>query len=452
MTAQSPTESDRSSASTDGAVPPGPDGYPVLGNTVDIMRRPLAFLDELRTYGDVVRYDLLGDTVTALLHPDHVERVLVEEPERFERYLFAEQGFDFAPEGILFTNGEQWRHQRRLFQSGFTMDRIRSYADTMSAYAAEAAAEWEDGQEVVLNDRFSTLTLRILAAALFDVEVDPDGEDEAIVSAARIINERSDSNSYAAVVPNWVPTPGNRRYKRALEEYRRRVDTLIERRRGEGDDLLSILLDADDDLSEAELRDNLITFTFAGHETSSLALTYTVLLLAQHEEIRAALDAELDAVLDGERPRFEHVPRLERTERVLTEAMRLYPPAYIMFRTPTEDVRLDGYELPEGSIVTLPQYAIHRDERFYDDPGAFRPDRWTDDADRPEYAYFPFGGGPRHCIGMRFAMLELKLVLATLAQRFEFEVLSDPDPELNPGATLQPAADVRVRVHERADR
>lgn len=133
--------------------------------------------------------------------------------------------------------------------------------------------------------------------------------------------------------------------------------------------------------------------------------------------------------------------------------MRLYPPAYIMFRTPTEDVVIGGYEIPKGSIITLPQYAVHRDERFYEDPQTFRPDRWADEsevaADRPEYSYFPFGGGPRHCIGMRFAMLEMKLVLATLTQRFEFELLSDPEPQLNPGGTLQPADDVRVRVHER---
>ncbi|WP_246998388.1 cytochrome P450 [Halosolutus gelatinilyticus] len=155
--------------------------------------------------------------------------------------------------------------------------------------------------------------------------------------------------------------------------------------------------------------------------------------------------------MDGDRPGIEHVPRLECTERVIKEAMRLYPPVFIMFRRATEDAVVGGYQIPEGTILALPQFRLHADERFYDDPDAFRPDRWADDreADRPEYAYFPFGGGPRHCIGMRFATLEMKLVLATLSRRFE--LLSDPNPEVTAAATLQPKENVRVRLHERRD-
>ena len=247
-----------------------------------------------------------------------------------------------------------------------------------------------------------------------------------------------------------------------MDAYRDRVDTLIETRRREnesaskpGDDLLSLLLHQRDtdgyQLSEAEIRDNLITFTFAGHETTSLVLTYTFLTLTQHADVRTRLEEELEEVLGGRAPSFEDVTRLEYTDRVLREVMRLYPPAYIIFRKPTSDVTIGGYEIPEGSVLSLPQYQIHRDARFYDEPEAFRPDRWREEIDdtRPEYAYFPFGGGARHCIGMRFAMLELTVVLATLWQRFDVELCSDPEPELEPGATLQPAEDVRVRLRER---
>lgn len=440
------------------SVPPGPDGYPIVGNTPQIVREPIEFLEGLRTYGDVVRYRIAGNTVTALLHPEYVERVLVEEPDRFERYLFEDRGFDFAPEGILFTDGEQWRTQRRIMQPAFTIDRIRSYAETMSGVADATADRWARGDEIVLNRACSRLTLEILASTLFDVEVDPTGDDEAIAQAARIINEQANSRSVASYIPEWVPTPGNRRYRRAMADYRDRVTELIDRRRGGGenaDDLLSILLFAEGPdgttLSEEEIRDNLLTFAFAGHETTSLALTYAFLLLSQHEAARSRLDAELETVLDGAVPTFADVSELEYTERVIKEAMRLYPPAFLMLRKATADAVIGGYEIPAGSVVSLPQYLLHRDERFYDEPDAFRPDRWHDEleAQLPDYAYFPFGGGPRHCIGMRFAMLELKLVLATLAQRFEFELLSDPEPKLAPGATLQPAEDVRMRVTER---
>jgi cytochrome P450 len=437
-------------------LPPGPEGLSLLGNTLQLVRDPFAFWDVLAEHGDVVRYDAAGWSFTGILHPDHVERVLVEEPDTFERYLFADRRLDFAPEGLLYTDGEQWRNQRRLMQPAFTMDRIKSYATTMREQIEGMASKWDDGEEVALNQEFSTLTLRILSKALFDVDVDPDAEDEAITGGAREINRRSDASNLSSFLPGWLPTPGNLRYKRAMADYRERVDELIDDRRAtdpKGDDLLSILLGAGDGdgLSEREIRDNLITFMFAGHETTSLGLTYTCMLLAQHDDVREKLQAELETVLDGESVDFEHVPRLDYTDRVITEAMRLYPPAYIMFRRATEDAVIGGYNIPAGTVLTLPQFRIHHDERFYDDPETFDPDRWTDEmeADLPEYAYFPFGGGPRHCIGMRFAMLELKLVVATLAQRFDLELVSNPDPEFIPGATLQPADDVRVRIQNR---
>ncbi|MFC6730802.1 cytochrome P450, partial [Natronoarchaeum mannanilyticum] len=272
------------------------------------------------------------------------------------------------------------------------------------------------------------------------------------------LDERADSRSPGAFLPDWVPTPANRRYRRSMEQFRETVDGLIERRRrapGEYDDLLAILLDAEDEsgrtMSDEEVRDQMITFLFAGHETTSLALTYAFLLLAQHDQVREKLDAEHERVLGGAAPTLADLDDLEYTETVIDEAMRLYPPAYVMFREALEDVEIGGYRVPEGTVVTLPQFRLHVDERFYDDPERFRPERWTDEFEEqlPEYAYFPFGGGPRHCIGMRFAMLELKTVLPTIAQRVDFELLSDPDPDLGAGITLQPDEDVRMRVSKR---
>ncbi|WP_265110047.1 cytochrome P450 [Halosolutus halophilus] len=440
-------------------LPPGPDGYPIVGTVVQLLRDPFGFYETFDEYGDVVRYDVAGRTFTALLAPEYVERVLVEEPWRFERWEFADVGVEFAPEGLLSSDREQWQGQRQLMQPMFTMERIRSYADVMADIADRVADGWTDGQTVALDDAFSELALAILSKTLFDLEIDPESAEGAIPRAARAINERTGpERNLTMFVPDWVPTPGNRRYNRAMSDVDEVLDQLLEHRRAtdrNANDLLSLLLEAEGpdgyELSEAEIRDNLLTFLFAGHETTALGLTYTIMLLAEHDDAAVALREELDAVLDGDTPGFEHVPQLEYTEQVVTEALRLYPPAFIMFRRATEDAVVGGYRIPEGTILTLPQFHIHTDDRFYDDPDAFRPDRWADEraADRPEYAYFPFGGGPRHCIGMRFAMLELQLVVATLARRFEFEHLSDPDPELAAGATLRPAENVRVRVRER---
>jgi cytochrome P450 len=204
-----------------------------------------------------------------------------------------------------------------------------------------------------------------------------------------------------------------------------------------------------DTLSEAEVRDNLLTFMFAGHETSSLGLTYTFMLLAQHEAVGERLRREHETVLGGETPTFEHLQQLTYTEKVIKETMRLHPPSHLLIRRATADVIIGGYRIPEGTLLMLPQFWLHTDKRFYDAPDEFKPDRWTDafEDELPTYAYFPFGA--RHCIGMRFAMIEMKLIVAVLAQQFTFDLLSDPDPEISAGAAHRPKEDVRVRVHRR---
>jgi cytochrome P450 len=437
--------------------PPGPDGLPFLGNTLDLYRDPWAFYDRMAEYGDVVGYSAGGMTFTALLHPDHVERVLLTDHERFGKWGFEDLGGEFAAEGLLLAEGEQWRRQRTLIQEAFTMDRIRAYGDAMGAYAAETVASWDDGEELALNEAFSRLTLRILARSLFDLDLEADARAERVTAFAAAVNERGDVEDLSAFVPLWVPIPSNRRYRRALDAFRAFVDDLIAERRGEAgdrEDLLSLLLAAGGDdggLTETEIRDDMATFLFAGHETTALALTYACMSLATHDDVRRRLDAEHEAVLGGDVPSVADVGRLPVTERVITETLRLYPPAYITFREAREDVGIGGYLVPEGSKLSLPQFHVHRDGRFYDDPEAFRPGRWTDGFEEAlhDYAYFPFGGGPRHCIGMRFADLELKTVLPTIAQHVEFELLSDPEPAFSMGATLRPAEDVRVRVHRR---
>jgi len=433
--------------------PPGPDGLPVVGNALSLVRSPRAFYEEMSEYGDVVSYSLPGMEFCTVLHPDLIERVLVTDHQRFTKWGFEDLGGEFAPEGLLLTDGDQWRRQRTTIQNAFTLDRIQGYADVMAQSATELVESWDDGEEIALNREFSKLTLDVLTRSLFDIQLD---DEAAIVTEfAEAVNDRGSVDSLSTFVPMWVPTPRNRRYRRVLSEFRSFVTSLIDERRGRAeayDDLLSLLLTAEDDdgntMSETELRDQMVTFLFAGHETTSLALTYTGLELATHDDVRERLDAEHDAVLGGTAPRPADLHDLTYTDRVIRESLRLYPPAFIIFRKAAEDVALGGYRIPEGTRVTLPQFHVHTDDRWYDAPEQFDPDRWTQEFEEslPEYAYFPFGGGPRHCIGMRFAMLELRTILPILTQAAEFDLLSSPDPELDMATTLQPAEDVRARV------
>ena len=450
------------SSSTDGStgerqLPPGPDGWPLLGNTLQLARDPTGFFDRIAAYGDVVRYEVGRLPFTMVLHPEYVERLLVTDSDLVRKFQFDEfGGNEFAPQGVLFTDGETWRAQRTMLQDVFTLDRIERYGETMVEVAAEHADGWNDGEELTVNRRFSDLTVDILTRTLFDLDVD--GRGQKVTAVARAINERGDPRSISNLfLPSWVPTPSQRRYDRAMDEFETLIDELIAERRDADDlrardDLLSVLLEGEGPdgyrHSEREIHDQLLTFLFAGHETTSLALTYTMLLLSRHPDVCDRLHTEWDEVLGDDDPAPENVPELTYTDRVITESLRLYPPAFAVFRTAVEDIELGGYLVPEGTNLTIPQFRIHRDERFYDDPTAFRPDRWTDEFTEtlPEYAYFPFGGGPRHCIGMRFARMELKLVLPTILRRVSFDLLSDPEPELAPGATLQPATDVRMRT------
>jgi cytochrome P450 len=231
-------------------------------------------------------------------------------------------------------------------------------------------------------------------------------------------------------------------------------DELIAERRAdasERDDLLSLLLAAredGDEMSEREIVDQLITFLFAGHETTALALTYALHTLGHHPERYRRLQREVESVTGGDPPTLADLPDLEYTEQVVQETLRLYPPAYAVFRESLEDVAVDGYRVPEGTKVSVPQIHVQRDARFFTDPDSFRPERWTDgfEDELPDYAYFPFGGGPRHCIGMRFAMMELKTVLPTVAAAVDLEPLTDESVEFETGITLQPAERVETRV------
>ena len=460
--------------STPGDRPPGPDGIPLAGNTLQFIRDPIGFHDRCAAYeDDVVAYRIATTDGFMLTHPADIERVLVTDNAAFVRSEITQNSLgQIADGGLFLMEGEEWQAQRSALQPSFYRDRIETYADMMARFADERADEWqtraERGESVVaVSEEMRTLTLEILAKTLLDVDVR--GQESAIRDAAAAISERFDAGSVSAMLPLWVPTPANRRCQRAVDEFDEAIADIVADRRSsdeEYDDLLSILLDLDvegadgDGLSETEIRDELFTFLFAGHETTALTLSYALFLLATNQGQQSTLHAEIDEVLgdgtdgsaaDAARPTASDLFELDYLGDVVDEALRLYPPAYTIFREPTRDVEIGGYEISEGSAISMPQWVVHRDERWYDAPDAFRPERWTDEfrESLPEYAYFPFGGGPRHCIGMRFALMETKLVLATLLQRFEFDPVTVPPLDLSMQLTLQPQTPIEVGVTRR---
>jgi len=436
--------------------PPGPRGLPLVGNTLAFLRDPIGFYDELAAYdSDVVAYNIAGDDGYMVRHPDDIQRVLVTDASDYCRAEVTQDSLGQVADGGLFLNeGEQWQRERTALQPAFYRDRIETYAEMMVRYSSERADEWAGRESVLVSDEMRTLTLEILAKTLIDVDIR--GRESEIGDAAEAITANFDAGTVSAFLPLWVPTPQNRRTKRALAEFDDTIDELVAQRRAsddDPDDLLSILLDVEFEdgsgLSERDVRDNLFTFLVAGHETTALSLSYAIFLLANHPEKQARLHAELDDVLGGAEPSAASLFELDYLGNVVDEALRLYPPAYTIFRESTTDVTLGGHDIPDGSIVTLPQWVVHRDERWFDEPDEFRPERWEAERDRPEYAYFPFGGGPRHCIGMRFALMEAKLVLATLAQRFAFEPGTQPPIDLSMRLTLQPSDPITVDLTER---
>lgn len=438
--------------SQDGERPPGPDGLPLIGNTIGFLRGGLGFAERLQAYGDVVRYTALGETFVVVSDPQLIESVLVSCNEMYRKGSFEnELGELLAPNGLVFADGDQWHDQRSLLQPLFTPERLRSYSASIRTASTTAANEWHTEETIDLRDACSKLTLSILADTLFTIDLTTE-RGTIVRDAVSAITDRTDTSNITYVWPEWAPlTPTQRRFDQAMAALDALIEELIDERRRtetEHDDLLAVLLGADDSvMDDATVRDQLVTFLFAGHETTALALTYTLWLLSGHPSVRERVGDEIQEKHSGSNPSATALSELTVTDYVIKEALRLYPPAYLIYREPRRDVTLDGYRIPRGTTLQLPAYTVHRDTRWWDEPDAFVPDRWSRSTTRPEYAYFPFGGGPRHCIGMRFAMMELNVALTTLLQRLDFERVTD-SLSLTPNALLDPGR-VTMRVHDR---
>jgi cytochrome P450 len=360
----------------------------------------------------------------------------------------------FLGEGLLTSEGPEWRRQRRLCQPAFHRPRFASYGQTMTTYAEEMLATWRDGDVRDIHQEMMQLTMRIVAKVLFGVEVKQDTER---VAGALNVLMRHTSGGRMILPPalRHLPFPALLRVKRAVREIDEIVNHIIRQRRAcdeDTGDLLSMLIASRDDdgshMTDRQLRDEIMTFLLAGHETTAVSLSWTWYLLSQHPEAGQKLRQELDDVLGGRTPQLEDLARLPYTDKVVKESMRLYPPAWSLARAVAKEIEIAGYRLPAGSNVVMSPWIMHRDPRFFENPGQFDPDRWTPETTQrlPRFAYFPFGGGPRLCIGASFATMEACLILAAIAQRFQLRLVPGHPVAPQPGITLRPRHGMRMNM------
>ena len=441
------------------SVPPGPKGHLFGGNLLEFAGDPLGFLTGCaRGYGDVARLRFMGQTFHLFSHPDLIEYVLVKNNKNFRKSALLRRNRRLLGDGLLLSEGDFWRRQRRLAQPAFHRNRIAAYGEVMSSYAERTLDGWRNGREIDVHEEMMRLTLEIVAKTLFDADVA--AEVGEIGGAMEVVLEDFARQRSLIRVPKSVPTPGNVRFERAAKKLDGIVSGIVRERRGSGEpdrgDLLSMLMLAEDEdggrMNDGQLRDEVMTLFLAGHETTANALSWTFWLLSRNPGAEAKLAEELEGALGGSTPTVEDLPRLPYTERVVKESMRLYPPAWNTAREAKTDCEVGGYPMPAGTTAMLSPWVMHRDPRYYEGPERFDPDRWTEafEGELPRFAYFPFGGGPRMCIGMGFALTEARLILATVARRFRLELVPGQEVVPYPSITLRPKGGIRMRVAERA--
>ncbi|OKK04908.1 cytochrome [Streptomyces sp. CB03234] len=442
---------------------PGPRGLPVLGNLPEFGRDPLAFLTRLRDeFGDAARWSLGPRQSLFVSHPEHIAELL---GAREHAYDILEIGWAFkrvVGQSVIMSKGDDWRRKRSLVQPTVRPRQVKTYAATMVECARSAADQWRDGERIDVRREMALITQRVVLRCLFGNDL---GDATRALADAMNVAEHvigAELRSMSLFMPGWVTTPARQRLRAAVATIDAEVHRLIRARLREAaegeegrDDLLGRLLAARDEdgrpLSPREVRDEAVTLWAAGHETTSTALTWMWYLLSASPAVRDRLDAELERVLAGRTPTIDDYDRLTWAQQIVKEALRLYPPAWLLAAVAREGATLGGTRVPARTIVWCSPWTTHRDPRWFPHPEAFRPERWdAGGADAvPDHAWYPFGGGQRTCLGARFAQVEAVLLLATLAQRFRLDL---PAGEVAPrvGLLLQPSAPLNATLRATA--
>jgi cytochrome P450 len=409
---------------------------------------PLGLLVACARQGDAVSFRFGLSRVMLVSDPGLIEEVLITHAQDFRKSEGTRRLRSLLGHGVLTSDGETWRRQRRLAQPAFHRARMTRYAEVMVEHAQRLLETWTDGETRDVHREMMELTLQIACATLFGADISADLP--AVRAANRVLSAHFQSrlSSLLFLLPDTFPTPGNRRYQAAVRALDGIVYRMIaERRRDATDrgDLLSMLLPAGD----REIRDAMMTFLLAGHETTALTLTWACYLLDQNPAAAERLRAELNHELKGRPPGLEDLPRLPYLDAVVSETLRLYPPAYLIGRQAVRDLTMGGYPIRRGTTVLISQYVVQRDPRFFADPNAFVPERWLDGRlirELPRFAYFPFGGGQRQCIGNTFAQVEANLLLGILAQHVRVRLVADHPVEPQAVITLRPRYGIRMTV------
>lgn len=445
-------------------LPPGP---PPIRNPLDFLRAvmalrrdPLAALMQMHAdYGDTVTYRIGSQIQIFTRDAQFSHEILVKQAAHFQKdhnYTDDQKGMAlFLGSGLLTSNGDFWKRQRKLVAPALHTRRIEAYAQAMVAYSQDQLKGWRDGATLDISAEMNRITMRIVARTLFNADIE--AEVNRVAWAMTVFQDLMTSATYA-LLPSWLPTPLALRGRKARRELDMLVYGMIAQRRASGEDkgdLLSMLLLAETEdgarMTDQQARDEVVTLFLAGHETTANALNWTWMLLAQHPAVEARLHAELDSVLGGRAPELTDLKRLPYTEMVVREALRLYPPAWVYSRAAAQDMTIGDFHIPQGAVVSVHTYALHRNPALWDDPDVFRPERFSPENEDalPRFGYLPFASGPRVCIGQAFAMMEAQLVLATVAQQYRLALAPGQQVRVAPLITLNPLGGLPMTVQRR---
>ena len=440
--------------------PPGPKGLPVAGSMIDYFRDMLGFLVRMKEdYGDVVYYKLGSRKMFLVSNPEHIKDVLVTHNRNFTKSRALQRAKIVLGDGLLTNEGAPHIKQRKIIQPIFHRKRIEGYGHTMASYASAFSHKWQNGEVLDIHKEMMHLTLAIVTKTIFDADVESQS-DEIGKSLTNLVSLFPRLLfPYSEYLDN-LPLPANKRCNDAMEHLDNIVYKMIEERRsgkGSQEDLLSMLLQAQGDngdgegMSSKQVRDEALTLFLAGQETTANSLTWTFYLISQYPFVERRMYDEIESVLQGRLPTLADIKRLPYTEKVFKEALRLYPPAWAVARRAIEDYTVGGYFVPAGADIFMSQYVVHRDPRIFKEPLKFDPDRWTPEfeATLSKFAYFPFGGGPRLCIGDTFAWMEGVIVIATIMSEWRMRLV--PSQRIEPLAliTIRPKYGLKMIMDKR---
>lgn len=439
--------------------PNGPKGFPILGSLLDMSRDTLGFFEKSAAeYGAVTKLQLGQFPAYLLNDSDLIEQVLVKKHQDYTKNrVFWRQLKALMGDGLFTAEGAVWQRQRKLSAPAFATQPLQSYAPHMAELAEQVIEPWEDGQVFDMHKGCMDLALRVAARTLLNANVEQDlaGMDQA---TSWINDEVVARFSRPIFIPDAVPLPGHIRYRRGVAFIDKLIYRIIdEHRSGKGDPegfiaLLMAARDEDDQpMTDKQLRDEIANMLMAGYETTALNISWAFHLLGQHRDIQDAIAAEVREKVGDRTVTYDDLPNLPLVERATIEILRLYPPAWGIGREAAVDTTIGDYAVPKGTTIILSSWVTQRSDKYFEDPLTFNPDRWLGDFRKrlPRFAYYPFGGGPRVCIGNRFAMMEAMLMLATIVRRFDIERLMDRPVKPIASVTLRPEGGIWVKLRKR---